>query len=276
MKGANQADSSPADDEGATTAATVLWKAAADAIVWRASIRDHAARRELKKAWVAMAEAEGELRLAAEACGRAVDAQGRRDSKARGRAMAATRVAADMLLLAVKALARSSRLYRKAGAGLKRASRAYGRAAEPKHAAGMRERAARAHAHGRVSAGIAANVRRHARKLVRSADRVDAGEAELPLAGGADMLSSVDADMRVSAGRAGGAESNGTGADLEEAVRAAYEVQKVCAEAAKLSAAEAARAVSDCGDGGGPDVKKAEAAWRKAVAAANRADAGGR
>lgn len=272
MKGARPAASSSADGDSAPAA--VLWKAAADAMAWRASIRDHAARRERKKARAAMAEADGELSRAAEACGRVVDAQDRVDTEALGRAMAATKVAAEMLSLAFKALARSSRLHRKAGAGLKRASKAYGRAADPKRVADVRKRAARAYADGRVSAGIAASVRRDAKTIARDAGRVEACMAEwASAAGGEDARPSVGAEMRKLA-RPMGTESDGIEENLEEAVRTAAEVRKVFAESARRSAAGAAKAVSEQGDdSGGPDVQRAEAAWRKALAAANRADA---
>lgn len=277
MEGANAAAASSADGNDTAGATAVLWAAAGDAMAWKASIREHAARRERKKARDSVAESYGELGRVVDAYEQAADGRGRADTEVLGRALSTTRVAAEMQSLASKALARSSRLHRKAGAGLKRASMAYKRAAEPRRAADMRERAARAYANARASAGIAARVRRDARGIMQSADRMDAGEAEWPPAGGGGMAgdagvpSPAAADMRESAGRAHTG-SNGTEKKLEDAVRAAAEMRKVSAEAARRSAENAAKAVAEC-VGGGPDMQRAVDAWAKAMAAANRADA---
>ena len=247
-------------------------------MAWKASIRDHAAQAERTRAWAAEAEADDAMGRVADACGRAVDAQGRLDTESLGRVVATMREASEVRDRASQALARSSSLHKKTGAGLKRASMAYKRAADPKYAAEVRDRAARAYEHARTLADLAANVRREARNLVRNADMLEAGAAKWSsagggaLAGGGGALPSIVADMREHAGQAR-AGSNEIGEKLERAERAAAKVRKMSAEMAMRSAAGAAKAVPECGDGG-PDVQRAAAAWRKATAAASRADAG--
>ena len=279
MKGAKAAASSSADD--ASAPAAVLWKAAGDAIAWKASIRNHVARKDRIRAFEAKAEADEAMRRAAEACVRAVDADGRLDTEALGRVTATMREAGEIQSRASKVLARSSRLHRKASAGLKRASVAYKRAVDPKYAAEVRDLAARLNAYALAMAGRAADMRRDARKLVRDAGRAGACMAEWTSAGGdrlagdADAMSSFGAAMRELA-RPAGAESNGITEEMKQAEREASEVRKMSAEMAVQSSASAANVRPECGGRGGPDVQRAEAAWRKALAAAKRADAGGR
>ena len=273
MKGANAAASSSAD--GAASAASVLWKAAADAMAWKASMRGHAARTESMKGWKAKAKSDGVMERAVEECGRAVDEQGRPDVEALGRVPATMREAAGILVRSSKAFARSSKLYRRAGAGLKRASRAYRLAGDSMLAAEVRRRAAGSYEYARTAANNEASARRGAGSFVRDADDLEAGMAKCSSGGGGrmggdpDILSSIRAEMR-EAGRKARMESDAMVGRMKEVVRSAEELRGVAAEAAKRSAVDAARAVSEYVDGGGPDVKKAEAAWRKAMAAATR------
>lgn len=283
MEGAGPDDSSSADPADsavdAAAATAVLWEAAANAMAWKASIRDHVARRERIGAWAAMAKADDALGRMAEACGRVVDGQGCLDTEALGRAAAAMREAAEMWSRTSKALARSTRLHRMAGAGLKRASRAYGRAADPGHAAEALDRAAKMHAHARASAGLAARVRRDARNIARDVGMVEATAAKWSSAGGGRVeggegaMSSIVAEMRELA-RQERTVSNGSEERLEKAERAAGAIRKSSAKAAMRSTASAAMVMAKCGDGGGPDVQGAAEAWMKAMAAANRADLG--
>ena len=76
---------------------------------------------------------------------------------------------------ASKAFARSSKLYRKAGAGLKGTCKAYRRAGDSTLATEVRRRAASSYVHARTAANDEASMRRGAMSLARNADNLEAG-----------------------------------------------------------------------------------------------------
>ena len=258
-------------------AAAVLWDAAAVAMVWAASIRDHAAWVEVKGAWATMAEAVDAMRAGAEECGRAVDAQGKVDAAALGRAGESMKRAGGIIERAADAFGRSSELCEAAGAGQKRAGEAHARASNVSNGADARRMAARSYKRADSTAKMAAKVRAIAGGLAREAGGMAAEAASDHEGSGRRMrrgersgLAAVQADLWEDTRdmRANSAEML---RQSSEAVKVAARIRAVAGMAAERLAGRAAMACRD----GAPDAQEAAAAWRGAVADANRADAEG-
>ena len=252
--------------------AAVLWEAAADAMSWTAAMRAHDSLAECRKGWAARVEFGDAMKGAAEKCGRIVDGRGMVDTASIGLAGDAMRRAADPLVRASRAFARSSRLDKAAGAELDRASRAYGRAEDPEYAAAVAERAARSRDHALSSAGMAKTSLDRAESLVRDAAKLAAAAAaKQPPPGPArrsDLteMSSLQADMWEGA-KQDRLESAVALGRMDEAVQATARIRQLTARAAEMSAARAAAAAAR--GRGSPDVERAAAAWRRAVAKAH-------
>lgn len=260
-------------------AAALLWKAAGDAMAWKASIREHAARTERRKAWETKAEADDVMRRMAAACGRAADAQGRMDPEVLWQVAAAMREAGEILARASKSFTLASELHEKAGAGQKRASKACKLAADPARTADMQKWAASSYVHARTAANRAAEALGGAGKFAQHARRSEDAARRASADGGLrvdDMgaLSSIQAEVWESA-RQERIESAAMKERTGEEERVAAEARRLSAEIARQSAASAARVAAEYGRDD-PGVERAVSAWRKAVSAANRVDAGGR
>ena len=251
--------------------AAVLWEAAADAMSWTAAIRDHASLAECRKGWAARVEFGDAMKGAAEKCGRIVDGRGMVDTASIGLAGDAMKRAADPLVRASRAFARSSRLDKAAAAELRRASRAYGRAEDPEYAAAVAERAASSRDHALSSAGMAKISLDRAESLARDAAKLAAAAARRPPPGPArrsDLaeMSSLQADMWEGA-KQDRMESAVALGRMDEAVQATARIRQLTARAAEMSAARAAATAAQ--GRGRPDVERAAAAWRRAVAKAH-------
>ena len=255
-------------------AAAILWNAAADAMAWAAFIREHASWAELRGAWAAKSEAVDAMRIGTEECGRIVDAQGTVDAAAVGRASEAMRHAAATVGRAGEAFGRSSDLCMAAGAGQRRAGEAYALASNPECGADMCGMAARSYNRSVGAAEMAANARGIAAGLAQEAGEMDSLAASWKESGRAwrgdrGGLAAVQADMWEDAKemRANAAEMQRS---AERAEQATARMRAVAAREAERSASLAAAAVRA---GAGPGAQEAEAAWRRAMAEAHRAEA---
>lgn len=281
MRGAQSAGGREADDGsggrlgmgGAKPAAAALWEAAADAMAWEGSIRDHAAWAKRRKGWAARREADDAMGRAAEAFGRAIDAHGKVDADAMGRAREMLMDAAKASDRAAGAFKRSADLSRAAGKKQLESAKAYRLAAEPGHDASMTERSMRSYDYALTASDLVSSAIDWAKallvdaiKLARSSDRWSS--AGYRWDGGRGALPSVQAGAREDAGQA---RMLSTAAEEHagETARLSSEIRRMEAAASRRSAAwadgEAARRQA------GPDARKAAAAWRKAAASAGRA-----
>ena len=258
--------------------AAVLWGAAGAAMEWKALILDHAARARSRKAWAIKARAGAPLRRAAAACGRAVDANGRMDPDAMGRAVGELRRAGRLTARASRSFGRSSGLYEAAGAEQDRASKAFERSADPEHAAFVRDMAVGSHRRSAEAAKAAAGAIAGARDLWKNAAGLADGTIRRLREGGAwkgdrRALSSIRAGMLEDARRAR-TEAAAMIRLLSETELLAIKVRRLAAATARLPAEAAASAAASKGGGqDDPAVQEAEAAWRRAVAEADRAEA---
>ena len=228
-----------------TDAANALWRAAADALAWKASIRNRAARAAHRKAWSAMVKAAGATEVAATR-GPSTDARNRTDAAPLERAVAALRDAADMMNLASKELRRSSRLHRAAAAARMRSSKAYKRAADAAGAAGMDRHAARSHDRAMDTDAKATIALEGARQLLRDAVELAARVSRLP-AEDAAKAAEPEADAEDAAKAAepeAEAEPDADAEDAEDAEDAA-EADAEDAAAAEADAEDAAAAAGE-------------------------------
>ena len=228
-----------------TDAANALWRAAADALAWKASIRNRAARAAHRKAWSAMVKAAGATEVAATR-GPSTDARNRTDAAPLERAVAALRDAADMMNLASKELRRSSRLHRAAAAARMRSSKAYKRAADAAGAAGMDRHAARSHDRAMDTDAKATIALEGARQLLRDAVELAARVSRLPAE---DAAKAAEPE-----------------ADAEDAAKAAEPEPKADADAD--ADAEDAEDAEDAAEADAEDAAAAEADAEDAAAAA--------
>lgn len=254
--------------------AAALWEAAADAMAWTAAVREHASWTVYRKAWVAKAESDGAMKRMAEECGRAVDRHGAIDPASTVRVRNAMKRAADPLVRASKAFALSSRLDEAAGADLRRAHKAYGLAGDPEYAAIVHDRAAGSYKHALDTARLAESVICTAESLMGDAVKLANGAARwqsLDLAWQASRapLSALQADMWEDAKQAR-AESAAMLGKADEGVQATAKMRRLTARAAEMSASKAAAAAAR--GQGRPDVERAAAEWRRAVAKAHRVE----
>ena len=244
---------------------------------WTAAMRGHDAWAARRKGWAAKAEADDGAGRVAEECARAVDGQGVMNIASIRRVEEEMRRAADPLVRASRALARSSRLHEAAESDLLRSSKAHRRAGNRDYAATVAERAANSRDHAQELAGLAAGMLAEAESLRSDAARLAGAAAGEPpgLAWQADRaaLSSSQSEMAEDSRRAR-AKSAKMLAEAEETVRAAEMLRQLTAGAAKESAAGAAEAAAR--GRGVPGVERAAAAWRRAVARAHAVDGRGR
>lgn len=265
-------------DGAESTAAETVWAAAASAMAWTAAIHDDAAEAERRRAWAAKYESDNAVKRAAEACVWTIDRQGRADEGAMGQVVKGLRHAAEALERAAEAFERSSELYEAAGDEQRRAARAHERAADPMLGALMDDQASRSYKQAQVAARMASRMNDGARAHMRDAGRLEAdaarreGMAAHWWAGDRNALSLVQADVWEDAkeARLGSTAMKG---HLEESEQRTTELLNLTASVAKMAAAGAAGAMMR--GQGDPDVQRAAEAWREAMAAAKRANAGG-
>lgn len=249
-------------------AATVYWAATAAAREWSASIHEHAAWTGRSAAWAAKSEADEALRRAAEDCVRGAGAQGGADAAAAARLEEALGRAADAMRRLARVYRRTSRHVDAVDTELKRACRACMRARGAGLAAAMRGRAERSRRHAQDVAGLEEASRKGVDDLLLEADALEAcagcGRGEMPLSH-ADL--SRDAKQRH-------LDSAAMAEETMETKRLAARARMQATAEAK-TAADAAAAVDTLRGArqDDPDAKRAAAALRRAMAAANRADA---
>ena len=134
----------------APVAAAAVWKAAANALAWAASMRGMAARTEQRKAWESGASAARSAMRAAEASRGDVRARNRIDAAAIGRMSTEFSAAAEAAAQAAAAHGRTARLGRTEADDYERAAEAYARAATVE-----RERVARRSASAALRTALA-------------------------------------------------------------------------------------------------------------------------
>ena len=259
-------------------AAAEYWAAAAAAREWLSSIRLHAAGVLSSAAWSAVAEADEAVMRAAEDGGHVVDEHGWMDAGAMERAGAELKRASSAMVRAAKSFRRSSRLDRAAALEQMRASRASRRAADAEYAGIMRDRAKKSRGRARDAARHAASADKRAGSLLRDAGRV-AACASAAAAEGVQVgtgrrreLSLARSDMWEDAKRRR-LDSAALAGNAAEVERLMAGIRRVAASAANLEADVAVKAAERGGGTGDPGAERAAAAWRRAMAAANRADA---
>lgn len=254
----------------AAAPAAAVWRSAADARMWAAAIYARAMSKANRQGWAAKAESEDAVRRAAEAAGQAVDPRKGVDAVAMGRALDAIRQGASAMRRASVAFRRSSRLSRAAAAEHSEAAAAYGHAADGMHgqlASGLAEKTS---TNSRGSAMLSRRMRLGARLLGEQADRWAAGASRWREDGygiGADMgaMEPMLAGMMDEAGR--------ECAESMEQARRAVDDERMTADLRRNMAAEAERsAAAAARERGLPEAQEAAEAWRRAMAAAGRAE----
>ena len=233
---------------------------------------------ERRKAWAAKYESDTAVKRAAEACTWTIDRQGRADEDAMGQVVEGLRHAAVVLERAAAAFERSSDHYKAAGDEQRRAARAHERATDPKLGELMDDQAVRSYKQAQAAARLALRMNARTRERMRDADRLEAdvarraGTAAHGRAGDLNALSLVQADVWEDA-KAARLDSTAMRGHLEEGEQRTTDLLKLTAATAKMAAVGAAEAVMR--GQGDPDVQRAAEAWREAMAAAKRANAGG-
>ena len=259
------------------TAADALWNAAADAMAWSAAMREHASWIELKKAWAAKGEAVDAIRSGTEECGRVVDENGVVDADAVGRAAEAMRHASAAVGRAAEAFERAADLCRAAAAGQRRAAKMYMRASNMECGANVHMMAERSHGRAESSARMVDNARGLEAALAQEAGGMEVLAAEWGASGkewhgDRSRLATIQADMWEDAKEmcAGSAEMARAAGHAEQMTARMRDV------AARAAEASAARAAAIMRAGVGQAGQEAAAAWRNAMAEANRVEAEGR
>lgn len=254
----------------AAGAAAAVWRSAADARMWAAAIYARAMSKANRQGWAAKAESEDAVRRAAEAAGQAVDPRAGVDAEAMGRALDAIRQGASAMRRAAVAFRRSSKLSRAASAEHSKAAAAYGHAADDMYgqlASGLAEKT---RTNSRGSAKLSRSMRLGARLLGEQADRWAAGASKWREDGygiGADMgaMEPMLAGMMDEAGR--------ECAKSMEMARQAVDDERMTADLRRDVAAEAERsAAAAARERDLPEAQEAAEAWRRAMAAAGRAE----
>lgn len=257
-----------------STAAAAVWKAAGDAWVWAASIHGQAAWASHRKAWEAKAEADDSLGLVAAAGARVVDAHGMVDTAAMSRSAEAMRRASATFVRAAGAFRRSSGLNERVAADEDAAAESYGRAGDHGRAETAKDRAEKTR---RLAAGesrTAGVAEEGAAALARDADSMDKSAAKWGAGGQkwAGDKAALDEAHRVMRDDARH-ERMRSAAMLEraaESVQASARVRELAAAVARSMAESSTASLDHRGDSGAQD---ALAEWRRAVAAANAAEA---
>ena len=259
-------------------AAAASWAAASVAREWLAAIRLHASCVAHSAACLADVEADEAVMQATADARRALDAQGGVDAAAIERAAAAIVRASDATRRAAKSYRRSSKLEGAAASETMRACRACRRAADEEHAGNLRDRVKMSRKNALDAARQADAADKRADGLMRDADRMAACAAVAAAAGGSIKeglreLSLSMADLWEDAKR-NRLDSAAAAGKAAEAERLAVKARRLATSAANMAADDAAAAVAAASDGADdPNAERASAAWRRAMAAANRADA---
>ena len=255
-------------------AGTAVWKAAADAMAWTASMRDHMAWTERRRGWEAKSKADMSMNRAAAECGEAIGAKGGGfDAAAMARAVEATRGAASAMSDAAKAFGLSSRHHMAAKSDQDLAAQAYERAMHYDRRRTMDGRAARSQENAQGTGEMASGARNAAKSLVRNAGVLEARAKQWAAnrrrraVSDLDDLASFHADMLDDARRAC-QESEAMGGLAADAELLAAEVRGLAASEAEYSTARAAEALEDAPLK--PDAKEAVQALNKAAAAASK------
>ena len=252
--------------------ARIVWRAAADARMWAASMRLQAMSRAHRQGWAAKAESEDAMGRAARDASRASDpreAAGGAGEAVDG-SLNAIRHAAAAMRRAEDAFRRSSESSRAAASEQKKAAIAYGRAAEGTYKRLASGLVARSRKQAKGTAKLADDMGLGAGLFERQADRWTGAlamwKAEGCKRGSGDpvKLEPALASLFEDAGREC-ARSMDAARDSADDEKSTAEIRSSMAAEAERSAAAAAR-VRDR-----PGAQDAAAAWRDAMAAADRA-----
>ena len=247
----------------------VVWRAAADARAWAATIREHTAWASYVRGWSVKAESDDALRRAAEEIGRAVDAQTPTSADALRRAGGEMRRVARRMGRAADAFGLSSDLNKAAVAELKRAAAAYKRAAKLRDAARVAMRIAMSSEYAEMAAQMKVKAENGARRFgslagmlaIAAARPENVGRAR---AGRPEELASLQSRLLAEAEQEHAKSTAATARtmEIEQVTKAARMAE---AAASRSSAAAAARAAAD------PAARDAASAWKRATRAADSA-----
>ena len=250
-------------------AAVAVWRAAADARAWAATLREHMAWKSYVRGQSIITRAHGTMmRSVGEGRG-AVDAQNRMGADAMGRAAVDLRRVARLTWRAAGDFGLSSDLHRAAVAELKRASAAYRRAAAPMYAVHAAERIAMLNEYATTEAQIGAGAERVAGRIGSLADALAADAARLEADGKEsgkrpEWLAPAQADALVGAGLV-----NAISPSMIESARkieqSAAALSSIKDAAGRSSAAAEAHAAAD------PGARAAASAWKRGMRAVERA-----
>ena len=249
-------------------AAAEVWKAAGDAWAWAATIREHTAWSASEQGWSAKAESDDALRRVAESASEPSAAHGAPGAEELGRAATAMRRVVVRMGLASRLFDRSSRFNGAAARHLRRATKAYERAGAKGPAKDVKARLKMAGEYIETAAKQSAEVDRMAKSFAPFAD-VLAMAAAAPAdagRGAAPDVASMRSELLAVAGRDRKTSTDMTGR-AGKAVQLTAMARELTGAAAKESADDTARARAK------PGAKKAAAAWKRAMAAADRAAA---
>ena len=270
---ANRASSASA--AAASMSASETWKAGGDAWLWSASMHGHAAWREYRKACESNVEADDAMGMVAAAGGRVVDAHGMVDAAAMVRVADAMLRASEMFDRVARSFMRSSRLNEAAAADKDRAAALYERAGSARHAALARTRSGKSRKDAAVAARTSAMAKEGAAALAEDAGRMRASAEKLAGSGKRNKWGGDGAELAL----AHAVMRNHTKRERvrsAEMLERAVDIERASARVQDMAAAVARRAAeATVHRRGDPSVQEALAAWRKAMAAANRAEAEG-
>lgn len=255
---------------GKITPAAVVWRAAADARAWAATIVEHTAWTVHTQGWEAKSESDKAMERAAKESRGMVDARNRMSADAMAREARELGSVAEMTKRAAAAFGRSSDLNTAAVAHLKRAARAYRRAGFEKDAEGVDKRIEMSSEYAETAArlrreadGVAGHIEPLASALAAAAARM--GEDGREWGGRPGELASSQSELLALA-KKGLKNSDARVENSRKAAELTAMAREMTEAAAKRSAAVAAAfAKKD------PRAEKAAAAWRRAMKAANRA-----
>lgn len=251
--------------------ARLVWRAAADARMWAASMRVQAMSRAHRQGWAAKAESEDAMGRAAREASRASDPS---ETAGAGEAvdgsLNAIRHTAAAMRRAEDAFRRSAESSRAAASEQKKAAMAYGRAAEGVYKRLASGLAARSRKQAKGTDKLADDMGLGAGLFERQADRwtgaLEMWKADGCKRGSGDpvKLEPALASLFEDAGREC-ARSMDAARDSADDEKSTAEIRSTMAAEAEHSAAAAARAR------GSPGAQDAAASWRDAMAAADRA-----
>ena len=241
-------------------------------------MRAYAAFKRAERAWVASGKAESAIKRAAEESRRVTRAHDRVDVGSMERAAEAAKLAADAMGRAAEAFERSSRHARAASAEMRRAALAYERAGDQKNARMMRTWMEKSREQAQATDRWAVRSGNDARALGQRRDTLAEtvsmwSEIECRQDGDRGPLDLTQSDMWEDA-KEERTESAANARIARKSARTSARAANLTAALAEKSAAAAAAAAAR--EPAGPGAQEAAAAWRRAMAAANRMDARGR